>query len=244
MRDCLFLSLSLSLFLLEQVNTADLRTEHRPMRMVISGFRRGMKQIWAVLELYSAKNIVSYRRFGTTCPSHTKGQAWTLNMGPIWPLKMGWKGCLETSVMTYHFALLRKIPKRAQTSNEARAHDAVSGTLESRLQPRQSEYNRQTVTDSGTGANVASAASVASISSRTQLRYGYHLWQTQISLKLQNARGTGDMRVYIVTDLKMTHYLAEACSLNVLHVQRNTALSLTELSFLIQVIRTTGLVHG
>jgi len=52
------------------------------------------------------------------------------------------------------------------------------------------------------------------------------------------------MRVYIVTDLKMTHYLAEACSLNVLHVQRNTALSLTELSFLIQVIRTTGLVHG
>jgi hypothetical protein len=99
--------------------------------------------------------------------------------------------------------------------------------------PEGQEYNRQTVTDSGTGANVASAASVTSISTRTQL-----------SLKLQTARGTGDMTVYIVTDLNMTHYLAETCSLNALHVQRNTALSLTELSFLIQVIRTTGLIHG
>jgi hypothetical protein len=52
------------------------------------------------------------------------------------------------------------------------------------------------------------------------------------------------MTVYIVTDLNMTHYLAETCGLNALHVQRNTALSLTELSFLIQVIRTTALVHG
>ena len=52
------------------------------------------------------------------------------------------------------------------------------------------------------------------------------------------------MTVYTVTDLNMTHYLDETCSLNALHVQRNTALSLTELSFLIQVIRTTGLVHG
>jgi hypothetical protein len=51
------------------------------------------------------------------------------------------------------------------------------------------------------------------------------------------------MTVYIVTDLNMTHYLAETCSLNALQVQRNTALSLTELSFLIQAIRTTGSVH-
>ena len=50
------------------------------------------------------------------------------------------------------------------------------------------------------------------------------------------------MTVYVVTDLNMSHYLAETCSLNALHVQCNTALSLTELSFLIEVIRKTGFV--
>jgi len=55
---------------------------------------------------------------------------------------------------------------------------------------------------------------------------------------------TGDIQCILLTDLNMTHYLTETCSLNASHVQSNTALSLTELSFLIQVIRTTGLVHG
>jgi hypothetical protein len=110
--------------------------------------------------------------------------------------------------------------------------------------PEGHKCNRQTTTDSDTGATAAYAAPVASISTRTQLRYGYRLWQIQISLKLQTARGTGDRTVYLVTDLNMTHYFAETSSLNALHVQRNTAMSLTELSFLIQVIRTTGLVHG
>ena len=181
-------TVSLSLFLLAQVTTADLRTEHRPMRMVISGFRLGIKQIWVVLGLSSAKNVVSYRICGTTCPSHIKGQAWTLNMGPIWTLKVGWTGCSETTVMTYHFALFRKIPKERRPQMKLARMTRSPELWSPGFIPEGQEYNRQTVTDSGTGATVASAAPVASISTWTQLRYGYHLWQIQISLKLQTAR--------------------------------------------------------
>jgi hypothetical protein len=54
----------------------------------------------ALLRHYAANMVISYRRFGTTCRSHIQES----RINPR-PLKMGPRGCPETSVRNYRYSV-------------------------------------------------------------------------------------------------------------------------------------------
>jgi hypothetical protein len=81
------------------------RSQHFPQSCMITGFRRGVNEIFALLECY-AVHIGSYI---TTFRDNLLPSSWTLKMGPT--------DCPETSATTYQSTLLN-----IRVNGKARKH--------------------------------------------------------------------------------------------------------------------------